>query len=385
MLDKDLSIEREAEQEYLKAKEIKQYPNGIVNSKCWDNFVSLSKSWKERKDRYYTIKTKSENIQLDLAQSPAKIEIELRKYPLTKSEIDKIKKINTEIWGIVQKAVLNKKKAFGDETVRLTEEGFIPDETSAVTPIVIDLAGRYYTAEEIQQVLVEDLEYKQVGIYTIKKIIKENFNEINALKEKFKSDYSDVRLGYKKSRLQELTELYNQRKSIWNREHKLTDEQELTAILEKIKKEVEGDIVLNGNLNVKVEETANNYIEKELLKNTNIQMIVISRLAGQLNVNPILILSRLAHSRYASFSGLGVKLSDTRDTDPISYASDLTYDWNEIEAKNREFTQQNEKMAELPTPAINVDKAKTLKERLLEKLKKAEQPMKEAKDELSKD
>ena len=51
----------------------------------------------------------------------------------------------------------------------MTEEGFVADELSGVSPIIVDLAGRFYKAEEIHRVLCEDLEVTKVTINQIKK------------------------------------------------------------------------------------------------------------------------------------------------------------------------------------------------------------------------
>ena len=70
-------------------------------------------------------------------------------------------------------------------------------------------------------------------------------------------------------------------------------------------------------------------------------MFVLARICGRMNVNPNLVLSRLAHSRYAQFSGYSEKgLSPTAASDPIDYASNIVYNWPQIEAQNEERVKE---------------------------------------------
>lgn len=252
---------------------------------------------------------------------------------------------------LIQTSILYKKRAFGDNRVILTDKGFITDELSGVTPIIIDLAGRFYKVEEIHRIICEDLEVTSVNINQIKNVVKENSIKIKSLQEEYQKDYSDVRLAYKRSRLEELQQMYNNRKSQYNKNnYNKEDEKALFTLLETIKKEIQGDIVVNANVNLQIEEKSNFYIEQEMLKNLNISMFVLSRICGKMNINPHLILSRLAHSRYSQFSGYSEKgLSPTADTDVIDYTSNIVYNWNQIEFQNEDIEKENEELAKLPS------------------------------------
>ena len=370
----DSLIEKEAEKAYDKASEKFQYPKGVVSEGDYDNYLIFSKQWKEHIQRFFTIK----DLKLDLAQSPEKIEQIILPLKLTKTDIDLINKINNEIYFLVQKATLFKKRAFGNASVNLTENGFTPDELSGCSPIIIELAGRFYKAEEIHQVLCEDLEVTSVSVSQIKTVVKDNIAKIKELQEKFKKDYSDVRLGYKRSRLEEFQYIYNKRKSIYEKSNSREDEKQLMAVLESIKKEIQGDLVINGTLNLQIEDQANMYAKNEMLKNLNISMYIIARLAGRMNKNPLFILSRLAHSRYAQFTGFGENgLSPTAISDEISYPSQILYDWNKIEEANAVIVEEDEKKSKkLPPPP----KVLSVREKILEKLNLAKQPLEKGKE-----
>ena len=373
----DLLIEKESELNYQKASEQYIYPKGVINIEDYNNYLVFSDKWKNHIQRFYKTKDKKE---IDLAQSPDKVQEIIKPLKLPKNEIELITKINNEIYFLVQKATLFKKRAFGSNVVNLTEQGFVPDELSGCSPMIIELAGRFYKAEEIHQVLCEDMEITSVTISQIKNVIKENITKIKELQENFKKDYSDVRLGYKRSRLEELQYIYNNRKSIYAKSQNREDEKQLISIMENIKREIQGDLVINGTLNLQIEEKANDYIQREMLKSMNISMFILARIAGKMNINPLMILSRLAHSRYAQFTGFSEDgLSPTAISDEISYASSITYNWGKIENQNAIILEENEKMAELPK-LTSGKRVLSLKDKLLEKLQKAKEPLDKGKE-----
>lgn len=373
----DLLIEKESELNYQKASEQYIYPKGVINIEDYNNYLVFSDKWKNHIQRFYKTKDKKE---IDLAQSPDKVQEIIKPLKLPKNEVELITKINNEIYFLVQKATLFKKRAFGSNVVNLTEQGFVPDELSGCSPMIIELAGRFYKAEEIHQVLCEDMEITSVSISQIKNVIKENITKIKELQENFKKDYSDVRLGYKRSRLEELQYIYNNRKSIYAKSQNREDEKQLISIMENIKREIQGDLVINGTLNLQIEEKANDYIQREMLKSMNISMFILARIAGKMNINPLMILSRLAHSRYAQFTGFSEDgLSPTAISDEISYASSITYNWGKIESQNAIILEENEKMAELPK-LTSGKRVLSLKEKLLGTLQKAKEPLNKGKE-----
>lgn len=371
----DNLIEKEVESSYLQIANEFKYPKGVVNTDDYNKYLYYNEKWKNHINRYY--KTKKEKIEIDLALSCDKVKSIMSKLKLSKEENDYILDKNKEIYNIIQTSILYKRRAFGDNRVILTENGFIADEFSGVIPVIIDLAGRFYKIEEIHRTICEDLEITNITLNQIKNIIKDNLTKIKSLQEEYQKDYSDVRLAYKRSRLDELQQLYNIRKSIYEKGKSREDEKQLMVLLEAVKKEIQGDLVVNASVNLQIEENSNRYIEQEMLKNLNISMFVLARICGKLNINPTLILSRLANSRYAQFSGYSpTGLSSTANTDPIDYASNITYNWVAIKQKNEAYNEENKKLAALPIEKNN------LKERLLQRLSKAKEPLEKSKNNL---
>ena len=374
-------IEQNVEKDYSKASEDFKYPKGVVNTDDYNKYLVYKEKWENHPQRFYKKKIKDKRIEIDLASSKDKVKSILDSSSLSQKEKDEILKINNEIILLIQTAVLHKKRAFGDNRVLLTEAGFVADELSGVTPIILDLSGRFYKPEEIHRVLCEDFEITSVTVNQIKNVVKDNLSKIKSLQEEYQKDYSDVRLAYKRSRLEELQQMYNNRKSQYNKNYNREDEKALLGLLESIKKEIQGDMVINANVNLQIKEKSNFFIEQEMLKSLNISMFVLARICGRMNVNPNLVLSRLAHSRYAQFSGYSEKgLSPTAATDPIDYASNIVYNWPQIEAQNEERVKEEKVLAQLPE--IESPKVLTLKDKLKKRLKDAKQPLEEGKNNL---
>lgn len=375
-------IEQDVEKDYSKASEDFKYPKGVVNTDDYNKYLVYKERWENHPQRFYKKKIKDKRIEIDLASSKDEVKSILDSSSLSQKEKDEILKINNEIILLIQTAVLHKKRAFGDNRVLLTEAGFVADELSGVTPIILDLSGRFYKPEEIHRVLCEDFEITSVTVNQIKNVVKDNLSKIKSLQEDYQKDYSDVRLAYKRSRLEELQQMYNNRKSQYNKNnYNREDEKALLGLLESIKKEIQGDMVINANVNLQIEEKSNFFIEQEMLKSLNISMFVLARICGRMNVNPNLVLSRLAHSRYAQFSGYSEKgLSPTAATDPIDYASNIVYNWPQIEAQNEERVKEETTLAKLPE--IETPKVLTLKDKLRKRLESAKQPLEEGKNNL---
>ena len=375
-------IEQDVEKDYSKASEDFKYPKGVVNTDDYNKYLVYKERWENHPQRFYKKKIKDKRIEIDLASSKDKVKSILDSSSLSQKEKDEILKINNEIILLIQTAVLHKKRAFGDNRVLLTEAGFVADELSGVTPIILDLSGRFYKPEEIHRVLCEDFEITSVTVNQIKNVVKDNLSKIKSLQEDYQKDYSDVRLAYKRSRLEELQQMYNNRKSQYNKNnYNREDEKALLGLLESIKKEIQGDMVINANVNLQIEEKSNFFIEQEMLKSLNISMFVLARICGRMNVNPNLVLSRLAHSRYAQFSGYSEKgLSTTAATDPIDYASNIVYNWSQIEAQNEERVKEETTLAKLPE--VETPKVLTLKDKLKKRLESAKQPLEEGKNNL---
>ena len=149
-------IEQDIEKEYSKASEGYKYPKGVVNTDDYNQYLVFKEKWENHPQRFYKKKIKDKRIEIDLASSKDKVRSILDSSFLSQTDKEAVLKTNDEILFLIKTAVLYKKRAFGDNRVLLTEAGFVADELSGVTPIILDLSGRFYKPEEIHRVLCED-------------------------------------------------------------------------------------------------------------------------------------------------------------------------------------------------------------------------------------
>ena len=236
---------------------------------------------------------------------------------------------------------------------------------------LIELFGRMFTVKEVHEVCLKDWDMKCTphSLYTFKM---RNQVIIAQKIEEHKRTYDDIRLGYKRSRLEELTFLYMKRKAIYEATRKGEDHRLLLQTLEQIRKEAEGDSFrLDGNINISLDSTIQNQISMDLQRSMLIREIIISRVAAKMKLNPVKMLTHLKTSYYAD------RLSRIEDIphEEIVYPSADTYDFNKIEVlqrqaeKNKEIEDSKYEVETLSiTPELE-EKAMSAKEKLLLALK----------------
>lgn len=231
---------------------------------------------------------------------------------------------------------------------------------------IISLFGKFYTSPQVGEILE-----KEYGITVVDSALN-NFrlryiDNIIELQEEYKRDYGEIRLTYKKSRLEELNELYFERKMIYNQTKQPGDYKLLLQTIEQIKREVEGDLItINGNIDINIEVSVQAHIHQELLKGLGIREIILARTAGRIGVNPAFLMSRLHNSFYKKFNGF----SQIDMSEEISYPSEIIYDFNKISELNRTRVEEQKSLEIIPImDAVEVKEAVNLKEKLLELLK----------------
>lgn len=168
---------------------------------------------------------------------------------------------------------------------------------------ILELFGRFHSNPEVQDIMFK-AHGLSVSCETLASLRMTSADAINELKEKFKRDYSDVRLGYKRSRLDELTYLYNHRKNIYQSTKTASDYTLLLKTIEQIRKEVEGDVLnVSGNIIHDIELTINNQIEKSMIEEALLFEIIVARIAAKQNKNPLFFLTKMRQSIYKKFNG----------------------------------------------------------------------------------
>ncbi len=249
---------------------------------------------------------------------------------------------------------------------------------------IINLLSRFHSIAEIIKIAKEDWEI-EIAERQIEKIRHESIDQIAEMQREYSNNFSDVRLGYKKSRMELYAELLNSQKDYLerNKDTLKTSERNdvirvIKELVESIRKEAEGDVLrIEGDVSVNIEHTINNQIQNQVLKYLPMNEITITRAASRLGKSPFTFLYRLQKSSYASLTGFLPKNSEMQGK-PIVYQSTLNFDLdnvenlvesNRIETANRE--NKFRKLMESETDDVYVDyeEIKSINNTLLDKIK----------------
>lgn len=269
---------------------------------------------------------------------------------------------------LLQRATVLRKKAYGVVSnfafsTKTNEPMVILDVRKTE---ILELYGRFFTSQEIFKTINQEWNLT-VSMNTLEAFKNKYQEEIFKLQEKYKRDYSNVRLGYKRSRLDELTWLYNKRKEIYERTGFGEDHKILQSTLEQIRKECEKDelkISFEGNINIT--ETINVHFQNEALQQLSVKDIVLGRLCAKFGVNPKVMHHRLHKSFYSKFVGT-VEAEEDLMTDEIIYPSQIVYDFNKIRNQNKNIKIEEaqiiaqDKKEESNTPAGEILRRQIMK------------------------
>jgi len=197
---------------------------------------------------------------------------------------------------------------------------------------ILHLFGSFHSDKEVHKIVNQKFGLN-VSLALIKKFQRDNINEINELQEEHKSNFDDVRLSHKKSRLVELNELYIKAKSTYDVTSNREDLKTLMMLIKAIKDEVEGNtLVINGKLQIDMQATIAIQAQKEVLAKTTLLDVIIGRVSARLGVNPAFLLNRMHRSIYANLTGFG-QGGDEFDKNPntfLDYPSLHNYDLDRL-------------------------------------------------------
>lgn len=297
--------------------------------------------YKNSKGKEFSLRTK--DIPKDLPES------DKVKYTQLKQKYEELK----EKMLIARNKAIVKKSVFAPGLTYL--EGYEDD--------VLDKFSKFWSVEEIHKYLSLDIG-RPVSISTLEKFRIQKRLDIQKGQDEYLKTTDELRFVHKKSRLEELSLLYNQNKQIWDKSGRALDYRNLLQTMEQIRKEVEGD---NLNVNVKgkldIELTLNTHIQQELLQKLTLMDIIVSRIAAKQNINPQYLLFRLNTSLYSKFSGAQPITEEDLNQEPF-YPSSMMFNIQDIEKKAVEVKNEEEKMKKIVIPikeSKNDVKSKILK------------------------
>jgi len=193
---------------------------------------------------------------------------------------------------------------------------------------IIELLGRMFTVAEVVKIMGED-NGVIVQENEVKDVLKKHIVEIERKREEFRNRVTDVRLYNKRPRLEELAWMYSKMKARYVAINSTDAYNAMLRTLEQIRKEAEGDILtVNGAVDINIEVTIQNHIQKEILKTINLKEIILGRVAARMNYDPKKLVAGLHNSYYAKF----VDISGDFDEDAeMQYPSNTAYDFGMIE------------------------------------------------------
>lgn len=272
---------------------------------------------------------------------------------------------------INNKYTAQKKKAWGNlinRQVTMTSNGILAERQGEI----LELFGRMFTIEEVFKIINKDW-----GIFcskgTVQKFRIDNAEEISKAIEKFKQSYAEIRLGVKRSRIEELVWMYGRKKDDYTNKNNKDDYKLMLTTLEQIRKEAEGDrLTIDGRIDVNYEANIQAHLREEIYRTLNIKEIILGRVAARMNISPAKLIYSLNNSFYAKFSNVLGNFDESQaNSKELIYPSQMNYDFERIK---KEFHKRDAEIAEAVILDEKIEpkdesKANMIKNALLEKLK----------------
>lgn len=299
-------------------------PEDVVNPKEYIKMIALERHPIIRN----TIYLSSEGDEINIAMLPHR----LKKYieHLSPKEQEDIMELKRKYNQMRAKITTCKAMAYG----RAGRYGGEKKEVALLNKLspfeedIIELLGRMFTVAEVVKIMGED-NGVIVQENEVKDVLKKHIVEIERKREEFRNRVTDVRLYNKRPRLEELAWMYSKMKARYVAINSTDAYNAMLRTLEQIRKEAEGDILtVNGAVDINIEVTIQNHIQKEILKTINLKEIILGRVAARMNYDPKKLVAGLHNSYYAKF----VDISGDFDEDAeMQYPSNTAYDFGMIE------------------------------------------------------
>lgn len=274
----------------------------------------------------------------------------------------------------LSRANIQKRNAFGIIAGKRTPGGRMVGLLDVKEHDIVELFGRMFSTKEVHKIIVRDWKIP-CTIDLVFDYRRKHVNTISELIEKHKREYSDIRLGVKRSRLEELVYLYNELKDKFKVGKSREDVRVMLTLIEQVRKEVEGDSIrIDGNLDINVESTVNIHLQQEVFKEISLAQIILGRVASRAGIDGVMLIKSLQDSYYSRFNKI-LGIDDTEDVEyeELVYPSASAYDFDNISKVNKQTELNNiiEKKAKKEKREGDMDEAAKLglKEVLLAKIR----------------
>lgn len=303
-------------------------PEDVVNPKEYMKWFAYNKN----PILSHPIQIASTGEEINISMMPHRLRKAIEH--LSPKEQEDLLELKRQWMSLNAKRTTAKAKAFGRAGCL---GGRKPEEVRAVQKLspfeedIMELLGRMFTVTEVVKILGEDN-----GIVIdeddVKKVLKKNIVEIERRREEYRNKITDVRLYNKRPRLDELGWMYSKMKARYIALNSIDAYNAMLRTLEQIRKEAEGDILnINGALDINIEVTIQNHIQKEILKTINLKEIILGRVAARMGFDLKKLIAGLHNSYYAKF----VDISGEYDPEAeMVYPSTMAYDFTKIEQQS---------------------------------------------------
>jgi hypothetical protein len=232
---------------------------------------------------------------------------------------------------------------------------------------LLDLFGKFFTIGEVYRKVTTDWKIP-ISKTALERFRVKHIATIKELQDAYKKDHSNVRLGIKRSRLDQLSYLYSDRLEIYNRTKSEKDYKLLLTTLAEIRREVEGDkLVIDGNLQIQAEVSINSHLFSTVMSGLVITDIVLARLAASQGIDPKYFISKFHSSYYSKFTGLA-PMADNPNEEHISYPSNIIYNFDRIADQNAVIAAE-EKVQKTPVVILKTPEQKAQADLLKQLLK----------------
>lgn len=254
--------------------------------------------------------------------------------------------VKKKVWEkTIGKANSFKHKAYGIDNLKRNIEGAKKKDGMLLhkAPEILELYGRMFSNSEIHEIVVSEWGIP-CSANAINEFRKRNIDLITEKQEAYRRDISGLRLGVKRSRLEEYTDIFKHTKKKYTKEgHSNANAKLMMDVLRAVKEEVEGDldVRISGGLDIKLENTLNAHIHHNLLQEMHLNQMIISRVAQKMDVNVFYLLEKLNGSFYAKFNRLNGEDNFLPESERI-LPSQQEYDFDTIRKKHKEIEEANE-------------------------------------------
>jgi hypothetical protein len=277
-------------------------------------------------------------------------------------EAASILKQSSEFRSISSKLGLLKRRHLDEEEIGIPYKKELELRESEI----LYLFYKWHNIEEVHRIITMDWDIKRVPVGYITKFFIKHKAVIDKERLKYQDDVMGVRMAHKRSRLDELSELYRSKKGEWAETKHRADYDALLKTIDQIRREVEGErLTINGEIKVQHEIELQNHINNNILRTLNINDIIIGRLCARLKVNPKYIIYRLHTSYYAKFTGFSPV--ENIEEEEITYPSQIVYDFDRLAKLNEVLEAEDIPYKEVEEPA-NSTKLLSIKDMMLKKL-----------------